>query len=74
MTQHHLYCAAPESASGGSLSGKMKTRVVEWITPLPDTNSGLTHTVRPAGLHLARGATLQSAAPDHFAAIGVNNA
>ncbi len=70
MTQHHLHCAAPTGASGGSFSGKMKMR----ITPLPDTHSGLTHTVRPAGLHLARGATLQSAARDHFAAIGVNNA
>jgi hypothetical protein len=73
MTQHHLHCAAPTGASGGSFSGKMKARAPR-ITPLPDTHSGLTHTVRPAELHLARGATRQSAARDHFAAIGVNNA
>ncbi|UOA28010.1 hypothetical protein DSM107133_02755 [Pseudosulfitobacter sp. DSM 107133] len=74
MTQHHLHCAAPTGASGGSFSGKMKGDRGDKTTPLPDANSGLTHAARPAGLHLARGATLQSAARDHFAAIGVNNA
>lgn len=73
MTQHHLHCPASVGASGGSLSSKMKGRT-PWITPLPETHSGLTHAVRPAGLHLARGSTRQSAARDHFAAIGVNNA
>ncbi|ASM73137.1 hypothetical protein SULPSESMR1_02340 [Pseudosulfitobacter pseudonitzschiae] len=59
MTQNHLHCAVPAGASGGSLSGKMKTLPHLGITPPPGTNSGLTHAAGQRGFTL-RAAQLSS--------------